>query len=249
MTGTSGPRPLYDDIGRGYARARVADPRIAAQIHAALGDARRVVNVGAGAGSYEPSQRTIAALDPSPLMLGQRAPHAAPAVVGMAEALPFPDGAFDAALASLTLHHWNDLAAGIAELQRVAPRIVVFTFDVGIYPWIATEYLPEMIDQVDFHFPPIDEVAAMLDAAVEVVPVPHDCTDGFTGAYWARPEAYLDPVVRAGMSAMQTMDQDLVESRMDRLAADLASGAWDERHGHLRDLDELDIGYRLLVTR
>ena len=249
MTEASGSRPLYDSIGRGYARARVPDPRIAAQIHAALGDARRVVNVGAGAGSYEPLLRTVVALDPSPVMLGQRPPHAAPAVVGAAEALPFPNGAFDAALASLTLHHWSDLAAGIAELRRVAPRIVVFTFDVGTYPWIATEYLPEMINQVDFHFPPIDEVAAMLDAAVEVVPVPHDCTDGFTGAYWARPEAYLDPVVRAGMSAMQTMDQDLVESRMDRLAADLASGAWDERHGHLRDLDELDIGYRLLVTR
>ena len=200
----AGGRPArYDSIGRGYARARIPDPRIATQIHAALGDARRVVNVGA----------------------------------------------FDAALATLTLHHWSDLAAGIAELRRVAPRIVAFTFDVATYPWIATEYLPEMIDQVDFNFPPIDDVAAMLDAAVQVVPVPHDCTDGFTGAYWARPEAYLDPDVRAGMSAMQTLGQDLVESRMDRLATDLASGAWDERHGHLRGLDELDLGYRLLVTR
>lgn len=246
----AGGRPArYDSIGRGYARARIPDPRIATQIHAALGDARRVVNVGAGAGSYEPRDRVVIALEPSPVMIGQRPATGAPAVLGMAEALPFPDGAFDAALATLTLHHWSDLAAGIAELRRVAPRIVAFTFDVATYPWIATEYLPEMIDQVDFNFPPIDDVAAMLDAAVQVVPVPHDCTDGFTGAYWARPEAYLDPDVRAGMSAMQTLGEDLVESRMDRLATDLASGAWDERHGHLRGLDELDLGYRLLVTR
>ena len=249
MTDAPRPRPLYDRIGHGYARARVPDARIEAQIHAALGDAQTVVNVGAGAGSYEPRRRTVAALDPSPVMLGQRPPDAAPAVVGTAEALPFPDGAFDAALACLTLHHWSDLAAGIAELRRVASRIVVFTFDVATYPWIATEYLPEMIDQVDFHFPPIDDVAAMLDASVEAVPVPHDCTDGFTGAYWGRPEAYLDPDVRAGMSGMQALDQDLIKSRMDRLAADLASGAWDERHGHLRDLDELDIGLYLLVAR
>lgn len=249
MTEAPGGRPLYDDIGHGYAHARIPDPRIEAQIHAALGDAQTVVNVGAGAGSYEPTRRTVVAIDPSPVMLAQRPPHAAPAVVGTAEALPFPDGAFDAALASLTLHHWSDLAAGIAELRRVATRIVVFTFDVATYPWIATEYLPEMIDQVDVHFPPIEDVAKMLDAAVQVVPVPHDCTDGFTGAYWARPEAYLDPDVRAGMSVMQALHQDLIESRMDLLAADLASGAWDERHGHLRDLDEVDLGYRLLVTR
>jgi hypothetical protein len=126
---------------------------------------------------------------------------------------------------------------------------VVFTFDTESSPWIATDYLPEMIGQVDFNFPGIDELATMLDASVEPVPIPRDCTDGFTGAYWARPEAYLDPDVRAGMSAIRTLDQALVSSRMERLAADLASGAWDERHGSLRDLPELDLGYRLLVTR
>lgn len=240
---------LYDDIGRGYAQARVPDARIGARIHAALGDAASVLNVGAGTGSYQPRDRAVVALDPSPVMLGQRANDAAPAVCGVAEALPFPDRAFDAALATLTLHHWTDQPGGIAELKRVARRIVVFTFDTDAFPWVATDYLPEMIGQVDFDFPTIAELAAMLDAEVEPVPIPRDCTDGFTGAYWARPEAYLDPAIRAGMSAMQTMDQALVESRMARLAEDLACGAWDERHGHLRKLDELDLGYRLLVTR
>ncbi len=248
MPGVSGSRPLYDSIGRRYAPARVPDSRIAARIDVALGDAQTVLNVGAGAGSYEPLDRAVIALEPSPVMLAQRPPDASPAVRGVAEALPFATGAFDAALAVLTLHHWRDLPGGIAELARVAHRCVVFTFDTGTYPWIATEYLPEIINQVDFHFPPIDELAEMLDATVEAVPVPRDCTDGFTGAYWGRPEGYLDPEVRAGMSAMQTMDQEMVEARMDRLAADLASGAWDERHGHLRALPDLDVGYRLLVT-
>lgn len=241
--------PLYDSIGRGYARARVPDPRIAARIVEALGDARTVINVGAGTGSYEPDDRVVIALEPSPVMLGQRPAIGAPAVRGVAEALPFASGAFDAALAVLTLHHWRDLAGGITELGRVAARTVALTFDTDTYPWIATDYMPEMISQVDHNFPPIDELVAMLDASVAIVPVPQDCTDGFTGAYWARPEAYLDPDVRAGMSQMQTMDQALVESRMERLAEDLASGAWDERHGHLRSLDEFDLGYRLLVTR
>ena len=242
---------LYDDIGHGYARARVPDPRIAAHIVAALGDAHTVINVGAGTGSYEPRDRRVIALDPSPVMLAQRTHDAAPAVCGVAEALPFADGMFDAALATLTLHHWRDLAGGIAELRRVARRAVVFTFDTvfELDQWVVREYLPEMAGQQLFDFPVIEDLVAMLDATVEIVPIPRDCIDGFTGAYWARPEAYLDPAIRAGMSSMQTLDQALVESRTARLAEDLASGAWDERNGHLRDLDELDLGYRLLVSR
>ena len=248
---TSANQPLYDKIGRDYARARIPDPRIAARILAALGDARTVVNVGAGTGSYEPRDRAVTALDPSPVMLAQRTLDARPSVCGFAEALPFRSGTFDAALATLTLHHWTDLPRGIAELQRVARRVVVFTFDTifELDAWIVREYLPEMTGQQLFDFPVIAELAEMLDATIEPVPIPRDCTDGFTGAYWARPEGYLDPQIRAGMSAMQTMDQTLVTSRMDQLAADLASGAWDERHGHLRDLPELDLGYRLLVSR
>lgn len=241
--------PLYDTLGLGYSAARRPDPRIAAQIHAALGDARTVVNVGAGAGSYEPTDRTVTAVEPSPVMIAQRPPGAAPVVRAVAEALPFPAASFDAGLALLTMHHWTDQHAGIAELRRVARRTVTFTFDTGVLPWIATDYLPDIIGQDAFVFPPIREVAARLDADVEVVPVPHDCTDGFTGAYWARPEAYLDPAVRAGMSAIRNLDPAVVEAGMTRLRDDLESGAWDRTHGHLREMTELDLGYRLLVSR
>jgi len=243
--------PLYDRIGRAYAPARRPDPRIAARITAALGAARTVVNVGAGAGSYEPEGRAVVAVDPSPVMLAQRPGSSAPAVRGVAEALPFPDRSFDVALATLTLHHWSNLAGGLAELRRVAERAVVFTFDIDHErdAWIVSDYLPAMTGQTQFHFPPIDHVVELLDARVEIVPVPADCTDGFTGAYWARPEAYLDPAVRAGMSAIQTMEPDVVAAGLRRLRDDLASGAWEERWGHLRGLPELDLGYRLLVSR
>lgn len=240
---------LYDDIGHGYATTRRPDPRVAAQIHAALGNARRVLNVGAGAGSYEPTDRDVVAVEPSSVMLAQRSPGGAPAARAVAEALPFPSGSFDAAMAVLTLHHWSDQRAGIAELRRVAPRVVVLTFDTEVVPWIARDYLPAMIGQDAFVFQPITEVASWLDADIEVVPVPHDCTDGFVCAYWARPELYLDPQRRAGMSAIRKLNPELVDAGIDRLRDDLASGAWDERHGHLRDLPELDLGYRLLMTR
>ena len=240
---------LYDTIGDSYASTRRPDPRIAARIHAALGDARRVLNVGAGAGSYEPTDRIVVAVDPSAVMLAQRPAGAPPAVQAVAEALPFPDASFDAAMAVLTLHHWTDQRAGIAEVRRLAPRLVVVTFDTDAVPWIATDYLPEMIGQDTFVFPPIEEVASWLDADIAVVPVPHDCTDGFVGAYWARPELYLDPQRRAGMSVVRKLDPAVVELGMGRLRDDLASGAWDEKWGHLREQSELDLGYRLLVTR
>ncbi|MGZ6898417.1 MAG: class I SAM-dependent methyltransferase [Acidimicrobiia bacterium] len=242
-----GTGPLYDDIGDEYASTRRPDPHIAARILAALGDARRVLNVGAGAGSYEPTDRAVVAVEPSPVMIGQRPPDAAPVVQGVAEALPFPDRRFDAAMAVLTLHHWTDQRAGIAEVLRVAPRLVVLTFDTGTLPWLATDYLPEMIGQDSFVFPPIADVAAWFDADIEAVPVPHDCTDGFVGAYWARPELYLDPRRLAGMSAVRKLDPAVVAVGIARLRADLESGAWDAKWGHLRELSELDLGYRLLV--
>jgi SAM-dependent methyltransferase len=240
---------LYDTIGTGYATTRRPDPHIAAQIHAALGDADRIVNVGAGAGSYEPTDRSVVAVEPSAVMLAQRPAGAAPVVQAVAEALPFPDASFDAAMALLTMHHWTDQRGGIEEVRRVAARTVMFTFDTDIVPWIVADYVPEVLGQDKFRFPPITEVAAWLDADIHVVPVPHDCTDGFTAAYWARPEAYLDPAARNGTSAMRTLDQDLVGARMERLRADLETGAWDAKWGHLRDLPELDLGYRLLVSR
>ena len=242
----------YDTIGRTYTSTRRADPRIAAQIAAALGDATRVVNVGAGAGSYEPADRRVVAVDPSATMLRQRDVRAAPAVLARAEALPFADRTFDAALASLTVHHWDDVEGGLRELARVARLQVVFYFEPSWSPsaWIVKDYLPEILELgTEREAPGLDRLAATLNVLhVETVRVPSDCVDGFTGAYWNRPEAYLDPVVQAGSSSFAQLDSAVLSAGIERLRRDLQSGAWDDRHGHLRGLDEIDIGYRLLVA-
>jgi SAM-dependent methyltransferase len=244
--------PLYDAIGDGYADTRRADPRIAAAIDRALGDARSVVNVGAGAGSYEPADRAVTAVEPSAAMIAQRPPGAAPAVQAVAEALPFGDASFDAALASMTLHHWDDVWRGLAELRRVAPeRVVILTWDPAVAgaSWLIADYLPELLELDLFRFPGASEIASALGGAeLWPVPIPRDCRDGFIEAFWARPEAYLDAAVRAGMSGMRQLGPAVIEPAMASLAADLASGAWDRRHGHLRELDELDLGYRLVVA-
>lgn len=241
----------YETIGRGYARSRRTDPSVERQIHAALGDAARVVNVGAGTGSYEPRGRTAVALEPSSVMIGQRPAGAAPVVQGVAEHLPFAAGAFDAALAVLTVHHWHDLAAGLAELRRVAARQVLLVFEPAFTStlWML-EFWPEALAlQTEREAPTVAEVAAHLTApTVEVVPVPHDCLDGFGGAFWARPERYLDPEVQAGISSLSQLSPVDRERGTARLAAALASGEWDERFGALRDQDEIDLGYRLVVA-
>jgi SAM-dependent methyltransferase len=240
----------YDTIGRTYAATRAPDRRIERRIHAALGGAATVVNVGAGTGSYEPSDRAVVAVEPSLVMLAQRRADAAPAVQGAAEHLPFPDGCFDAALASLTIHHWTDWEAGLAEMRRVARRVVVFGWDAECERrfWLTDEYFPEAAAD-DVGTPTLDELAALLGPIrVEAVPVPADCLDGFYAAYWARPEAYLDPDVRAGISCFALRDADLVAARIARLRADLESGAWDARHGDLRVTAEYDFGYRLVIA-
>jgi SAM-dependent methyltransferase len=241
---------LYDRIGHGYAHTREADPRIARAIEEELGDARSVVNVGAGAGSYEPAHLEVTAVEPSRAMLDQRPPGAAPAVQAPAEELPFADDSFDAALASMTVHHWDDLERGLDEMRRVARRrIVIFTWDpeVAAESWLTAEYLPELRELDLFRFESPGALAARIGAAaVRTVPVPVDCRDGFIEAFWGRPEAYLDPKVRAGMSGMRAMDQGVVDGAMSRLAADLESGDWDRRHGHLRHEAELDLGYRVV---
>lgn len=242
---------VYDTIGRGYARQRRSDPRIAALLDAALGDARSVLNVGAGAGSYEPPDRSVVAVEPSAVMLAQRPPGAAPAVKARAEALPFADRAFDAVTAILTLHHWTDRARGLAECTRVARhRVVLLTWDPAADAfWLVNDYLPSFAEIDRRQFPPMSDYAAAFGAGVHVevaaVPVPSDCVDGFLGAYWARPEAYLDPAVQAGISSFS---QPGVESGLARLRADLASGAWHARHGHLLRKNALDLGYRLVVA-
>jgi len=242
----------YDTIGRTYTSTRRADPRIAEQITAALGDAARVVNVGCGTGNYEPDDRFVAAVDPSITMLRQRPPGTAAAVMSGAEALPFATGAFDAALAVLTVHHWDDVERGLREMQRVARRQVVFSFEPSLSTefWLVAEYFPEIVDlPTERTFPSIERLGETLAVRdIERVVVPADCHDGFAGCYWNRPEAYLDSVVQEGMSCFAQLDPDIRRRGTERLRADLAAGVWDERHGHLRELAEIDMGYRLLVA-
>jgi SAM-dependent methyltransferase len=241
----------YDVIGRSYSRTRRTDPRIAAVIWEALGDARTVVNVGAGTGSYEPPDRDVTAVEPSPVMIAQRPPDAAPAVQAAAEELPFEDGSFDAAMAVLTLHHWSDWRRGIEEMRRVARRLVVLSWDPEYTGrlWITAEYFPELAADDVAGFPSLaDQAAAVRATRVTPVPIPHDCRDGFYGAHWRRPQAYLDPTVRAGISTFAKRRPEELAPGLERLRADLGSGAWAERHADLLARDELELGYRLLVA-
>jgi SAM-dependent methyltransferase len=224
---------------------------VGAHINQALGDARSVINVGAGSGAYEPAQ-TVLAVEPSVVMIRQRPSGSAPVMRARAEALPVADNAVDAALAVLTVHHWDDLEAGVAELRRIARRrIVVLTWDHQVIRdfWLLREYLPEAV-AVDLAMAvPVDRLAALLGAArIEPMPVPHDCTDGFAAAYWRRPEAYLNPVVRAGISMLARAGEDRLRAGLDRLAADLESGKWHARHSDLLDREHLDLGYRLVIA-
>lgn len=239
---------LYDTIGAGYASRRRPDPRIGAAIAAALGEAGSVVNVGAGAGSYEPVT-TLVAVEPSRVMIDQRPAGSAPVVQGVAEALPLADDCVDAALAVLTLHHWSDLAAGLAELRRVARRRLVFLhwrpelFDSF---WLTAEYLPAAAGTDAAMAVPVPELLERLPGCrvrVDPVPVPHDCVDGFAAAYWRRPEAYLDPRVRAGISMLARTPAPELRSGLTRLAEDVRSGRWHAEHAALLVLDSLDLGY------
>ena len=240
---------LYDRIGDGYAAVRREDPAIAAAIHAALGDARSVVNVGAGAGSYEPRDRAVVAVEPSPVMLAQRPVGAAPAVQASAGALPFADGSFDAAMAVLSDHHWPDRVAGLRELRRVARRrVVVFQCDLDVQVeafWLVRDYLTT--------FRPVAmtmaELAGHVGATrVEPVPLPHDCRDGFLAAYWRRPRAYLDKRLRDGISVFRLLPPADVERAVDRLRADLESGEWARRNAAIVEREAIDLGYRLIVA-
>jgi SAM-dependent methyltransferase len=245
--------PAYDRIGVGYRQVRQPDPRLAARIEAALGSARSVLNVGAGTGSYEPADREVTAVEPSEVMIAQRPPGAAPVVRASAERLPFEDDSFDAAMAIITVHHWRDLPAGLGEMLRVArQRVAVLTFDPAPLAdlWLVRDYFPRTLEIHGEAMPPIDELAAMLGpgTTVEVVPIPRRCEDGFFCALWDRPELHLDPEVRRASSVWHLTAPAETERGLATLEADLASGAWDERHGHLRTAPELDVGLRLVVA-
>jgi SAM-dependent methyltransferase len=228
----------YERHGHGYARRRRPDPTIAARIHAALGDARTVVNVGAGSGSYEPEDRHVLAFEPSEVMRAERPRHLAPAISARAEDLPLDGQSVDAALAILTVHHWDNPAAGLRELRRVTRGpVVVVTFDVEALAnyWMLADYLPEAVDDDRRRFPGVARIAELLGGArVESVPIPADCVDGFFEAYWARPEAYLDQAVRSAQSIWPRLPPGVEQRAIRSLEADLTSGAWDVRHGHLR---------------
>lgn len=241
----------YEQHGRTYARHRRPDPRIAAHIHAALGDARTVLNVGAGAGSYEPADRWVLAVEPSATMRAQRPIDAAPAIAAHAEALPFDDDAVDAAMACVTIHHWRPPEIGLAELRRVARGpVVVFTFELDALPAWQLEYLSEGLAAERPRFPAIEDIAAALGGRtrVERIPTPGDCADGFFEAFWRRPEQLLDPAVRSAQSMWALLAPDIERRIVERLAVGLESGAWDAEHGELRDRESFDGALRLVIS-
>lgn len=245
-------RQLYDTIGATYTATRCTEPRIAAQVWAALGDARTVVNVGAGTGSYEPLDRAVIAVEPAALMRAQRPLSAATCVAATAESLPFADQSFDAAMAFASIHHWHDPIGGLREMRRVARRVVVFTFDGSDAAWrrrfwLTRDYLPEVADLL-VDWPPLTELACALGARIEPVPIPWNCADGFFEAYWRRPDSYLREDVRRGTSIWAKVGPEAEQRVVRRLRDDLASGQWAERNRDLVDLDAAELGLRLLIA-
>jgi SAM-dependent methyltransferase len=239
---------LYDTIGRGYRRHRRPDPRIAAQILQALEGASSVVNVGAGAGSYEPRDRKLVAVEPSMVMTRQRDAKDVSVVQATATDLPFRDEAFDASLAILTIHHWPDLELGLREFRRVSRRkAVILTHDPSTTPFWLTDYFPEILDIDRWSLPSLAELRRHLGPFTVIdVPIPHDCTDGFLGAYWRRPHSYLDPECRSAISVFSRLPS--LENALAALKRDLASGDWHRRYGEILQRSSIDLGYRLIVA-
>jgi SAM-dependent methyltransferase len=241
--------PEYDVIGVGYGSKRRPDPRLAAKMRSAIGPVSTILNVGAGAGSYEPSDCPVVALEPSGAMLVQH--RGRRRVRGMAEHLPFDDGAFDVAMAILTVHHWEDLNAGLAELRRVARRQVLFTWDPDHQRklWVTTDYVPAIDELETRRFTSLASIVDALDAhTVESFEIPHDFTDGFQAAFWRRPEMYLDPDVRAASSTFASLPFELVERGIERLRSDLQTGKWHQTYGDLLALDRADFGHRIVIA-
>lgn len=238
---------LYDQIGTSYSANRRADARIAVRIQRRLQGAS-LLNVGAGTGSYEPDNISVVAVEASARMISQRRERGN-ALQARAEALPFADGAFDTVMAILTVHHWRDVAAGLAECARVASkRVIILTWDPGAEGfWLTRDYFPELLDYDRRIFPTLSELRARLGSlSVEALAIPADCTDGFLGAYWRRPDKYLDAAVRRSISSFSRMTR--VEPRIEKLRDDLGSGRWRKRNGQLMQSGQLDIGYRLVFA-
>lgn len=241
----------YGTIGTGYAQIRQPDPRIAARILTALGNSRTVLNVGAGAGSYEPVDRHVYPVEPSASMRAQRPRHLAPAINATADALPFDDNSFDASMASVTVHQWPNVREGLAEMRRVTRGpVVILTFDPVVpEPWWLPEYVPVLFEVEARRMPPLDTIADALGGArVEIVPIPVDSIDGFGQAFFGRPERVLDPAVRRAMSAWSFVPTEVIAEFEQRLSKDLESGEWDSRYGHFRTMTEFDGGLRLVIS-
>jgi SAM-dependent methyltransferase len=246
--------PRYERIGLGYAQTRREDPRLAERIHRALGDARTVVNVGAGAGSYEPRERHVIAIEPSDVMAAQRPPELAPAIRAGAGALPLRDQSADAAMAILSVHHWDaEQEPGVREMRRVARGpVVILTYDAEVsgQMWLMAEYLPEVAELDRRIFPAAEVLAGWLGGStrVEAIEIPDDTPDWMLGSFWAHPERVLDPAARAATSGFARMDTAVVDRVVESVRRDLESGAWDRRHGHLRRLRSYDAGLRLITA-
>jgi SAM-dependent methyltransferase len=242
----------YETGGVRYAVTRRPDPRIAAHVHAALGPARSVINVGAGAGSYEPTDRDVTAVEPAATMRAQRPPHLATAIDATAQALPFADNSFDAAMASFTIHQWPDLDAGLRELRRVSrgPVVILTADGEALKDMWLVDYAPDLLAVEARRMPAIDHVRDVLGgtSTVEDIPIPIDCADGFAEAYYARPEAFLRSEVRQSQSAWAFVDPEYTDNAVAQLRADLESGVWDRRYGALRTQPELSGALRLITA-
>ena len=239
---------LYDQIGDGYTALRRPDPRIHAVISGQLQGVSTLLNVGAGNGSYEPEKLPVITIEPSARMISQRQDRSQ-VVQARAEALPFSDNSFDAATAVLTIHHWHNIEKGLEECIRVIrKRLVILTWDPesdGF--WLQQDYFSGLLDLDRSTFPELDQLRKWVgNISVHLLPIPADCTDGFQGAYWPRPGAYIEQKVRTGMSSFLRPTE--VERGLDRLRVDITSGKWKEKYGHLLEVDELDICYLLVVS-
>jgi hypothetical protein len=242
----------YGRHGQCYARIRRTDPRIASWVHRALGDARTVLNVGAGAGSYEPEDRYVLAIEPSETMRAQRPGHLVPAVRGVAEQLPLDDQSVDASMALITVHQWREFDQGLRELCRVTRGpIVVLTFDGDALDryWLE-DYAPELMAVERRRYPSMEAIAKGLGGSPEVqtIPIPIDCVDGFTEAYYARPESFLDPAVRQSQSAWSFVQENVQSQIVNRLNEDLKSGTWDRKLGEWRTRPVFEGSLRLIVS-
>jgi SAM-dependent methyltransferase len=241
----------YERIGHGYADKRRADPRWAEIVRHHLGSARTVLNIGAGTGNYEPTDRSVIALEPSLAMIAQRSSDAAKVVRGVAEMLPFAKDSFEAATAFLTVHHWVGQAQGLSEMKRVSRRQLLTVFEPTVFhSFWALDYFPEWaVTPMERQAPTPDFVAEHLDVVeVVVLMMPHDFTDGMGAANWRRPAEYLDPAVQASISGLAMLPAQVREAGSRKLASDIESGRWQERYGHLLELDEVDLGYRLVIA-